>query len=152
MKTTLLFLSVFLSVTLFGQREIFTNDSKMISVLYFVGKTDSQLYFVESGSLQTFKIDLSRIQIAQSTLERIPLFEPINTLASSLLKFSTQSKTGIGISILSSFGSVIVPFLTTYTPALIISPAIGIIGFIVWASSYNHLKKGSQISLAIDYP
>ncbi len=154
MKTTLLFLSVFLSVSLFGQTEIFTTDNQIIGVEYFIGKTENQLYFVQSGSLETYKIDLSRIKMdesVKSTLNDVDLLESNSTLASSLLKFSKQSTTGIVISTISSISSIIVPFITTSTPALVISPAIGIVGFIVWATSYKHLKTGAQFSLAKDY-
>jgi len=117
-------------------------------------KSDSDLYF------QLFEIDEQGYQKA-SNYYKIPLSaingnidcKVINStkFGNYLLKFVKQSQTGITLSILGTAGSVLLPFVANNAAVLIVPPIISLTGFIVWASSYSHLKKYGIIDSAIDY-
>ncbi len=157
MKTTLLLLSVFLSVSLFGQNEIITKDRQTIQVYDFIGKSNSHLYFIQESAYQTysFKIELDKIDMnpeMTKIFDKLPTVNPNNLIANSMLKFSKQSITGITISAVGTVSSIILPFVSSSTiPVIIASGGLGIVGYIVWALSYRHLKNGAYIALAKEY-
>ena len=108
-------------------------------------KTDSDLYF-RTGDVKYYKLPLSAIdgnvdcQVINST-----------KFGNYLLKFVKQSQTGITLSIIGTTGSILLPFIANNAAVLIVPPIISLTGFIVWASSYSHLKKYGIIDSAIEY-
>lgn len=120
-------------------------DNSLVYPEEILFKTDSDLYFL-FGDDKYYKLALSSIdgnvecKVLNST-----------KFGSFLLKYVKQSQTGITLSILGSTGSVILPFVVNNVAILIVPPVISLTGFIIWASSYSHLKKYAIIDSAIEY-
>ena len=138
----------------YKENEIKLKDNSLVYPEQILFKTDSDLYF------QLFEIDEQGYQKANNYY-KIPLStidgnidcEVINStkFGNYLLKYVKQSQIGITLSILGSTGSVILPFVVNKVAILIVPPVISLTGFIVWASSYSHLKKYGIIDSAIEY-
>jgi hypothetical protein len=128
-----------------GESVIKLKDNSLVYPEKILFKSDSDLYFL-IGDDKYYKLPLSSIdgnidcKVINSTK-----FGPY------LLKYVKQSQTGITLSILGSTGSVILPFVVNNVAILIVPPIISLTGFIVWASSYSHLKKYGIIDSAIEY-
>jgi len=137
-----------------GESVIKLKDNSLVYPEKILFKSDSDLYF------QLFEIDEQGYQKA-SNYYKIPLSaingsidcEVINStkFGNYLLKYVKQSQIGITLSILGSTGSVILPFVVNKVAIFIIPPVISLTGFIIWASSYSHLKKYAIIDSAIEY-
>ena len=165
MKYTFVFLVVGLSSIFYSQSELITKSRQIIGVSEYIGKMGTKLYFIQEGTFKTYKIDFERIDLnpeasvefenqflTYDELEKIPIINENNTLANALLKFSKQSTTGIAVSLIGTLSSVILPFITSSTPILIVPPVIGIAGYIIWVTSYKHLKTGAEFAIAKNYP
>lgn len=69
-----------------------------------------------------------------------------------LYKFASESQTGIGLQVLGTALGVGLSFANVSPIVyLTLPPAISLTGFIIWASSYRHLKKFHLISESKDY-
>jgi hypothetical protein len=118
------------------------------SVLYpekILFKTNSDLYF-EIGDDKYYKLPLTFV-VGNVDCQKLNS----SKFSNYLLKFVKQSQTGITLSILGTTGSVLLPFVVKNVAVLVIPPVISLTGFIVWASSYSHLKKYGIIESAIEY-
>ena len=154
MKLSLLLFALFLQLQLMAQNSASENYNETViklkdnSLVYpeeILFKTDSDLYFLFVDD-KYYKLPLTSIdgnidcKVLNST-----------KFGSFLLKYVKQSQIGITLSILGSTGSVILPFIVNNVAILVMPPVIGLTGFIIWASSYSHLKKYGIIDSAIDY-
>jgi hypothetical protein len=120
-------------------------DNSLVYPEEILFKTDSDLYFMY-GDDKYYKLALTSID---GNVECKELNS--SKFSNYLLKFVKQSQTGITLSILGTAGSVLLPFVVNNVSVLFIPPVISLTGFIVWASSYSHLKKYGIIESAIEY-
>lgn len=162
-KIVVLTIISFCSIFSFAQNAVFDNNGVTVvllkdnSLVYpekILFKSDSDLYF------QLFETDEQGYQKANN-FYKIPLAaidgnidcDMLNStkFGSYLIKYVKQSQAGITLSILGSTGSVLLPFIANNVAVLIVPPIISLTGFIIWASSYSHLKKYAIIDSAIEY-
>lgn len=154
-KIVLLTIVSFCSIFGFAQNAVFDNngekvillkDNSLINPGIILFKTDSNLYFSPLTDDKFYKIALTLIDGYVDCQE-------LNSskFGSFLLKYVKQSQTGITLSILGTAGSVLLPFVVNNIAVLVIPPVISLTGFIIWASSYSHLKKYGIIESAIEY-
>jgi hypothetical protein len=129
----------------YNETVIKLKDNSLVYPEEILFKTDSDVYFIY-GDDKYYKIPLTSIdgdidcKVLNST-----------KFGSFLLKYVKQSQTGITLSILGSTGSVILPFVVNNVAILVVPPVISLTGFVIWASSYSHLKKYAIIDSAIEY-
>ena len=164
MKSILTVLTIFISFSSFTQYN-FVQDDKSVSVVTLKDSTKiylSQILFKTDSDLY-FELDIINEEgyIKGSNYYKIPLSAIVGSIDCKvinsskfgfyLLKYVKQSQVGITVSILGSAGSVLLPFIANNVAVLIVPPIISLTGFIIWASSYSHLKKYAIIDSAIDY-
>lgn len=129
-----------------GEKVILLKDNSLINPGIILFKTDSNLYFSPFTDDNFYKIALTLIDGNVDC-------EELNSskFSSYLLKFVKQSQAGITLSILGTAGSVLMPFVVNNVAILVVPPVISLTGFIIWATSYSHLKKYGIIESAIEY-
>ena len=153
MKTFFAVLIIFISSFSFSQstfvedaKSIVTlKDSTQIFLYQVLFKSETDLYFLY-GDDKYYKLPLNILQgeVECKTMKS-------TKFSHYLLNFVKQSQTGITLSIIGSAGSVLLPFIAKNVVVLIVPPVISLTGFIIWASSYSHLKKYAIIDSAIEF-
>ena len=107
---------------------------------------DNHIFFREKGNA---------VKIHKDSIEnKLGYLVPIKSdkISYYLYKFSSESQTGIGLQVLGTALGVGLSFANVSPIVyLTLPPAISLTGFIIWASSYRHLKKFHLISEAKDY-
>lgn len=137
-----------------GESVIKLKDNSLVYPEKILFKSDSDLYFqLDEIDEQGYHKGSNYYKIPLSAIDGSIDCQEINStkFGSYLLKYVKQSQTGITLSILGSTGSVILPFVVNNVAILIVPPVISLTGFIIWASSYSHLKKYAIIDSAIEY-
>jgi hypothetical protein len=153
-KIVLLTIVSFCSIFSFAQNnendDLWLNGLKLKdnSVVYpdkILFKTDTDVFFqLENNKYYKLPLSLLGDVVDCKTLSS-------SKFGDFLLKYVKQSQTGITLSIIGSTGTVILPFFINKVAVLVVPPIISLTGFIIWASSYSHLKKYAIIDSAIDY-
>lgn len=164
MKSILTVLTIFISFSSFTQYN-FVQDDKPVSVVTLKDSTEiylSQILFKTDSDLY-FQLDIIDKEgyTKGSNYYKIPLSTIVGNIdckvinstkfGSYLVKYVKQSQAGITLSILGSTGSILLSFIANNVAVLIVPPIISLTGFIIWASSYSHLKKYAIIDSAIEY-
>jgi hypothetical protein len=97
---------------------------------------------------EDFKIHRDSIQ---SISEKVKTIKS-DKVAYYLNKFASESQAGIGLQVLGTSLSIGLSFAKVNPYVyLTVPPIISVAGFVIWASSYRHLKKYHLISEAKDY-
>jgi hypothetical protein len=109
-------------------------------------KTDSNVYFQFIGVETYYKLQLSKVD-GKISCRHLKKTKP----GDFILKFVKQSQTGLTLSIIGGTSSAILPFLIQSSVVLILPPVISLTGFMVWISSYRHLKNYGIIDSAIEF-
>jgi len=116
--------------------------------IYFDGKIFKfdKNYFFTIGT-QVYRINVDSVSTEIKNVKQLKS----DKLSYYLTKFADNSQAGIGLQIASGVLTYALTFANV-KPLVFIAPAvIGVTGFIVWVSSYNHLKKYRIIADSIDY-
>ncbi|MBM3451745.1 MAG: hypothetical protein FJX84_01245 [Bacteroidetes bacterium] len=131
--------------------EIIYSDSKIYTYQNFVFIKNYRVWNSENeskeinGLIKIHKDSIHKIHIATEELRS-------DKVSYYLDKFASESQTGIGLQVLGTALSIglslinVSPYIYLTLP-----PAISVTGFIIWASSYRHLKRFHLISEAKDY-
>lgn len=118
--------------------------------VYFDGaiyKFDKYFYFSLGNDLEYFKINVDSVS---TELNNFKLLKS-DKLSYYLTKFADNSQAGIGLQIASGLLTYALTFANV-NPLVFIAPSvISATGFIIWVSSYNHLKKYKIIADAKEY-
>ena len=155
MKNLLLILFIISSINLFSQGTITEyeptvliklKDKSCILVEKILFKTDSNVYFQLIGVETYYKLQLSKVD-GEISCRHLKKTKP----GDFILKFVKQSQTGLTLSIIGGTSSAILPFLIQSSAVLILPPVISLTGFMVWISSYKHLKQYGIIDSAIEF-
>jgi len=120
---------------------------KDLSLLYLnsrLYKFENYIYFEDDGIQYKLSIDSIR-----KIDDRVRVIE-INKLTYSLDKFANTSQTGIGFQIVGGLLGYVLPFVIFPVPpiAFIATGVISVTGFIIWATSYKHLRQYTLIAEA----
>jgi len=120
---------------------------KDLSLLYLnsrLYKFENYIYFEDDGIQYKLSIDSIR-----KIDDRVRVIE-INKLTYSLDKFANTSQTGIGFQIVGGLLGYVLPFVIFPVPpiAFIATGGIIVTGFIIWATSYKHLRQYTLIAEA----
>ena len=110
-------------------------------------KFDKYYYFSLGNNLEYYKINVDSIS------NKIGNFKQLQSdkITYYLTKFADNSQAGIGIEIASALLTYGLTFANV-NPLVFIAPSIiGVTGFIVWVSSYNHLRKYRIIADSKEY-
>ena len=155
MKNLLLILFIISSINLFSQGTITEyeptdiiklKDKSFILTEKILFKTDSNVYFQFIGFETYYKLQLSKVD-GKISCRHLKKTKP----GDFILKFVKQSQTGLTLSIIGGTSSAILPFLIQPSAVLILPPVISLTGFMVWISSYRHLKNYGIIDSAIEF-
>ena len=155
MKNLLLILFIISSINLFSQGTITEyeptdiiklKDKSFILTEKILFKTDSNVYFQFIGFETYYKLQLSKVD-GKISCRHLKKTKP----GDFILKFVKQSQTGLTLSIIGGTSSAILPFLIQSSAVLILPPVISLTGFMVWISSYRHLKQYGIIDSAVEY-
>ena len=120
-------------------------DKSCIIAEKILFKTDSNVYF-QAGAETYYKLQLSKVD-GEISCKHLKKTKP----GDFFLKFVKQSQTGLTLSIIGATSSAILPFLIQSSAVLILPPVISLTGFMVWISSYRHLKQYGIIDSAVEY-
>ncbi len=113
---------------------------------------DGKIYKFENHYYFTIGTELYKVNV-DSVSNEIKNFKQLKSdkISYYLTKFADNSQAGIGIQIASALLTYGLTFANV-NPLVFIAPSvIGVTGFIVWVSSYNHLRKYRIISDSKDY-
>lgn len=108
--------------------------------VYFDGviyKFDKYYYFSDGNNSEYFKINIDSISTELKGFKQLKS----DKITYYLSKFADNSQGGIALQIASGLLTYGLTFANV-NPLVFIAPSvIGVTGFIVWVSSYNHLRK-----------
>ena len=155
MKNLFIILFIISSINLFSQGTITEyeptvliklKDKSFILAETILFKTDSNVYFQFEGVETYYKLQLNKLE-GEISCMHLKKTKP----GDFFLKFVKQSQTGLTLSIIGATSSAVLPFLIESSAVLILPPMISLTGFIVWISSYRHLKQYGIIDSAIEF-
>lgn len=107
---------------------------------------DNYFYFTDLEDVN-LKIKIDSVSNAINNFEMLVS----NKMSYFLKQFANRSQTGIGLQVSGAVLSFALTF-TNVNPAFFVAPsALSVAGFIVWATSYNYLRKYSIIAESKDF-
>ena len=121
---------------------------KDLSLLYLnsrLYKFENYIYFKDDGIQYKLSID------SISKIDDVRVIEiKSDKLTYSLDKFAKTSRTGIGFQIVGGLLGYVLPFVIFPVPpiAFIATGVISVTGFIIWVTSYKHLRRYTMIAEA----
>jgi hypothetical protein len=104
-------------------------------------------YFTLYDSQEVYKLSIDSVSTEIKNVKQLKS----DKLSYYLTKFADNSQAGIGLQIASGLLTYALTFANV-NPLVFIAPSvISATGFIIWVSSYNHLKKYKIIADAKEY-